>query len=49
MNAAAPALPRTVDCGGETVELRLMTAADQDAVLAFAPSPGPGTWASCAS
>lgn len=35
------ALPRTVDCGGDAVELRLMGPEDREAVLAFAQSLAP--------
>jgi RimJ/RimL family protein N-acetyltransferase len=36
MNDAKPRLPRSIDVGGETVELRLMGAADETAVASFA-------------
>ena len=36
MNEHQPRLPRAIDVGGETIELRAMSAADEVAVLAFA-------------
>jgi RimJ/RimL family protein N-acetyltransferase len=36
MNDAKPRLPRSIDVGGETVELRLMGPADETAVASFA-------------
>lgn len=37
----APKLPRAVDCGGDTVDLRLMGPADEAGVLAFARALAP--------
>ena len=36
MNDTHPRLPRSIDVGGETIELRAMNAADEAAVVAFA-------------
>lgn len=36
MNETRPRLPRVIDVEGQSIELRLMTAADEDAVLTFA-------------
>ena len=36
MNEHHPRLPRAIDLGGETIELRAMSAADEAAVLVFA-------------
>ncbi len=41
MNDATPPLPRRVDCGGQTVELKAMAAGDEAAVLTFAQALAP--------
>ena len=41
MNDATPPLPRRVDCGGHSVELKAMAAGDEAAVLTFAQALAP--------